>query len=245
LFGQMADMNELLRLQNKYGFKIVEDAAQAIGAQQLIGTFLNASAGTIGDIGCFSFFPSKNLGGFGDGGMIVTDDDELAERMRRLRVHGAKDKYNSIEVGINGRLDEIQAAVLRVKLKYLQTWSFYRYKNAEFYEEEFNFRNKFYYYYIKLPEVFPGNYHIYNQFVIRAEKRDQLKKYLNDNGIGCEIYYPIPLHLQECFKNLGYKEGDFPEAEKAAKETLALPIFSELEDNQICYVIDKILEFYR
>ena len=245
LYGQMVDMHGLLQLQKKYEFKIVEDAAQAIGAQQTNGDGKEWYAGTIGDLGCYSFFPSKNLGGYGDGGMIVTNDDKLAERVRRLRIHGAKDKYNSIEVGINGRLDEIQAAVLRVKLKYLEQWSYRRYQNAEFYELDFILKNKFYNMYITLPYIFPSNTHIYHQYVIRAQRRDELKKFLNSNDIGCEVYYPIPLHLQECFKYLGWKEGDFPEAEKAAKETLALPIFPELEDEQIIYVVDKILEFYR
>lgn len=237
LYGQCADMDPIGAIAQKHGIPVIEDAAQAIGAQ-----YHGRQAGSMGDLGCFSFFPSKNLGGFGDGGMVSTDNEELAEKIRILRVHGSKPKYCHKVIGCNSRLDALQAAVLLVKIKYLDEWTAQRRRNANYYNE------KFLEYglttFIELPKVQEGNYHIYNQFVIRVQKRDELLQFLSQQGIGTEIYYPIPLHLQECYQHLGHKPGDFPESEKAAHETLALPIYPELTTAQQEYVVKKIREFY-
>jgi dTDP-4-amino-4,6-dideoxygalactose transaminase len=216
---------------------VIEDAAQAIGASDAQGR----RAGSIGQQGCFSFFPSKNLGGFGDGGMIVTSDTRVTERLRRLRMHGMEPKYYHAEVGGNFRLDALQAAVLRVKLPHLDGWSAARRRNAHRYRELFAEVAP------QAPVVLPGDApgHIYNQFVIRAERRDALQAFLKEQGIGTEIYYPVPLHLQECFADLGYRAGDLPHAEAAALEVLALPIYPELSDAQLVRVVDAIAEFYR
>ena len=236
LFGACADMDPILAVANKHGIAVVEDAAQAIGAKD--GS--KRSAGTIGSLGCFSFFPSKNLGAFGDAGMVVTNDGELAETVRVLRVHGGKPKYHHGVIGGNFRLDALQAAVLRVKLKYLAGWTESRRRNAARYRKYFSEAGLIEQ--IGLPEDSPG--HIYNQFVIRCAQRDQLQDYLRRRGISTEVYYPIPLHLQKCFADLGYKDGDFPQAEAAAHEALALPIFPELTDAQQGYVVDEIKAFY-
>ena len=236
LFGACANMDPVLAVANKHGIAVVEDAAQAIGAKD--GS--KRSAGTIGSLGCFSFFPSKNLGAFGDAGMVVTNDSELAETVRVLRVHGGKPKYHHGVIGGNFRLDALQAAVLRVKLKYLSGWTESRRRNAARYREYFSEAGLIEQ--IGLPEDSPG--HIYNQFVIRCAQRDQLQDYLRRRGISTEVYYPIPLHLQKCFADLGYKDGDFPQAEAAAHEALALPIFPELTDAQQGYVVDEIKAFY-
>jgi dTDP-4-amino-4,6-dideoxygalactose transaminase len=239
LYGQMANMEEIKESCDYYYVKIIEDAAQAIGATQE-----GKQAGTIGDLGCFSFFPSKNLGGAGDGGMIVCNDSILAERVKILRVHGSKPKYYHPTIGINGRLDEIQAAILRVKLKFLNEWTENRNRNASTYKslfKEYGLSPVV----VTLPATRDLNWHIYNQFVIRVSNRDELQKYLKAYEIGTEIYYPIPLHLQECYKFLGYKLGDFPESERAAKETLALPIFPELTIEEQEYVVTTICNFYR
>lgn len=243
LFGQLCDMENLLKLKQKYGFKIVEDAAQSIGAQYKDGT----KAGNFGEYGCFSFFPSKNLGCFGDGGLVVSNDKELAEKLIMLRNHGGKVKYYHDYVGGNFRLDNLQALVLNIKLKYLDEWHQARQKNALLYEKLFSERGLSEY--VKYPKALyrdsgVKNYHIYNQFVIRAKKRDELKQILSENEIGCEIYYPLCFHEQVCFSNLGYKKGDFPVAEKAAKEVLALPVYPELKEEQIIYVVDTIDRFY-
>jgi len=242
LFGQCADMKPIMGLSSKYGLIVIEDAAQSLGAD-----YMGRRAGAIGHLGIFSFFPSKNLGGFGDGGMVITNDDELCDKMKALRVHGAKSKYYYQTVGGNFRLDAIQAAVLTVKMKYLDGWSQKRRDNAGSYDRQ-------------LSEVLPAeivlpkavyrdggdrNYHIYNQFTVRAKQRDGLQRFLKDNGVGTEIYYPLPLHLQECFKGLGYKKGDFPAAEKAAEEALSLPIYPELSPAQKDYVIEKMRDFYQ
>ena len=238
LFGQMADMEAIMRLARRFDLYVVEDAAQALGAKSGDG-----QAGTVGDLGCFSFYPSKNLGGYGDGGMVVTRDRELAAKVRLLRVHGSEQKYYHRQIGICSRLDALQAAVLSVKLKYLNLWNEKRRKNAQIYatlfqEEGLNPR------FVSLPPVQKGGYHIFNQFVIRARQRDELRQYLNGKGIGTEIYYPIPLHLQECYRSLGYLPGSLPESEKAARETVALPIYPELTLRQQRKVVQAIKHFY-
>jgi len=237
LYGQCADMDPILAIAREHGLPIIEDAAQAIGAR-----YKERKAGSMGEFGCFSFFPSKNLGGFGDGGMVTTDNETLAEKVGILRVHGSKPKYYHKVIGVNSRLDALQAVALLVKIKYLDQWTAKRRKNADYYRERFqkNSLEEF----VGLPKVAEGNFHIYNQFVIRVNKRDELQKFLTQAGIGTEIYYPIPLHLQECFHYLGYKEGAFPESEKAARETLALPIYPELTITQQDYIVEKIKEFY-
>jgi dTDP-4-amino-4,6-dideoxygalactose transaminase len=233
LFGQCADMDPVGELAAKHGLKVVEDAAQAIGAK-----YKGHGAGTMGDLGCFSFFPSKNLGGFGDGGMVVTNDSELAERITMLRTHGSRPKYFHSMIGGNFRLDAIQAAVLRVKLPYLNTWTERRQRNAAVYDGLLRDLP------VQTPHVEPHSFCIFNQYVIRVERRDRLMSFLREKGIGCEIYYPLPLHLQKCYEGLGYREGDFPEAEKAAKETLAIPVFPELTEEQMRYVVSQIASFF-
>ena len=234
LFGRCSDMDAIGAVAAAHGVPVIEDAAQAIGAVDDRGRI----AGTIGAIGCLSFFPSKNLGAFGDGGMVLTNDAELAERLRILRVHGSKPKYHHRVVGGNFRLDALQAAVLRVKLRYLAGWTKARRDNADRYRAMFAERGLKA---ITLPEDRPG--HIYNQFVIRSEQRDSLQRYLMEGGIGTEVYYPVPLHLQECFAELGYSKGDLPEAEAAANESLALPIYPELTEVAQRYVVQRIGEF--
>lgn len=238
LFGQVADMDPLMDLAREHNLKVVEDAAQAIGAEDRHG----ARAGSIGDIGCFSFFPSKNLGAFGDAGMCTTDDPVLAERLRVLRVHGAEPKYHHALIGGNFRLDEIQAAVLLVKLAHLDRWTEQRQRNARYYDEAF--ANGGTVGQVACPQASAGHRHIYNQYVIRAACRDELRKYLANAGIGTEVYYPIPLHLQKCFEYLGYKGGDCPHAEQAAAETLAIPIHPELTQIQLGHVVRAVAEFY-
>jgi len=232
LYGQCADMDAILEIGNKYNLCIIEDAAQAIGAE-----YKGRKAGSMGYLGCLSFFPSKNLGGYGDGGMVIANNAELAETIRVLRVHGAKPKYYHSLIGLNSRLDAFQAAVLSVKLKYLDGWSKVRCRNAENYNQLFSDTN------LVTPYVEPYNYHIYNQYIIRVSIRDELQELLKERNIGTAIYYPVSLHLQECYADLGYREGDFPESEKAAQETLALPIYSELTKEQQIVVVDTIKEF--
>ncbi len=239
LFGQTADMESIVPVCRKFGLRIIEDAAQAIGSE-CIFEGSTRHAGSIGDIGCFSFFPSKNLGGIGDGGMVVTNDPDLHERMKILRAHGSQPKYYHKVVGGNFRLDEIQAAVLSVKLKYLDGWTEKRQKNAEVYDNllgEIKGDN------LLLPKTITGNRHIYNQYCIRMQKRDELKAYLSENGVGTEIYYPVPMHLQECFSYLGNAKGRFPEAEAAAASSLALPIYPEIGREGLEYVAGVIKEF--
>ena len=236
LFGRCANMRLILQLAESRGIHVIEDAAQAIGAKDE----LKKSAGTIGSIGCFSFFPSKNLGAFGDGGMVVTNDAGLAETLRVLRVHGGKPKYHHRLIGGNFRLDALQAAVLRVKLKYLPLWTEARRRNAQRYRGLFTQAGLLEL--IGLPEDTFG--HIYNQFVIRCPGRDRLQIFLRERGIETEVYYPLPLHLQECFLGLGYKAGDFPRAEAAALEVLALPIYPELDEEQQRYVVEQIRAYY-
>jgi dTDP-4-amino-4,6-dideoxygalactose transaminase len=245
LFGQMADMEALMDIARRYEMHVLEDAAQALGARQIMeGGREEWMAGTVGDLGCFSFFPSKNLGGFGDAGMVVTRNDELAEKVRILRVHGAKPKYHHRVIGMNSRLDALQAAILRVKLKYLNRWTEERRKNAEHYRTLFG-GCKLSSSFITLPYMEEGHYHIFNQFVIRAKKRDALREHLNQEGIGSEVYYPVPLHLQECYRDLGYCQGDLPESERASRETVALPIYPELTLQQQRMVVKAIEKFYK
>jgi len=231
LFGQMADMPSIMEIARRHQLIVIEDAAQAIGAE------LNGiRAGSIGHFGCFSFYPSKNLGAYGDAGMITTNDTSLAERLRLLRSHGFKTKYHNEAVGGNFRLDEIQAAVLRVKLKYLDGWTEARRQNAKLYRQNLPSMRR-----LELPYELPNARHIYHQLVIRAEGRDMLAAYMREQGIGCEIYYPIPLHLQPCFKDLGYSRGDLPISEAAADETLALPVYPELTPDMIRTVCDALV----
>ncbi len=254
LYGQSADMQPIMEIAQKNNLKVIEDGAQAIGTEYQDGK----CAGTIGDIGCFSFFPSKNLGCYGDGGLVVTDDDELAHSLRIKRVHGGEPKYYHKVIGGNFRLDALQAAVIRVKLPHLNSWSEKRRENAERYNNFFieaglaketggiifDDSNK-----VLLPKAIYKNarelknYHIYNQYIIKVQERDALKDFLLKNEIGCEIYYPVPFHQQECFADLGYKDGDFPIAETAGSTTLALPIYPELKEEQQQFVVDKIKEF--
>jgi dTDP-4-amino-4,6-dideoxygalactose transaminase len=238
LYGQSADMEPLMAVARQYGLKVIEDAAQAIGTEYRGGV----RAGSIGDIGCFSFFPSKNLGAFGDAGLCTANDAELAEKMRVMRVHGGKPKYFHALIGGNFRIDELQAAVLRVKFKYLDQWTLGRQRNAAYYDQAFSgarLDGK-----LQTPYAAPGGRHIYNQYVVRAVARDALRDFLAQRSIGTEIYYPVPLHLQKCFEYLGHREGDFPESERAARETLALPIYPELDQVQLAHVVLSIGEFY-
>jgi len=269
LYGQMADMDPIMQIAEEYDLVVVEDAAQAIGATyqssldsegspntdvslQATGHKPQASnstnhspltkkAGSIAHLGCFSFFPTKNLGGYGDGGMVVTDDDELAEKVRMLRVHGSKEKYFNEIVGHNSRLDALQAAVLSTKLPYLDEWSKARAENAKEYNENLNDISE-----ITTPKVENGRNHIYHQYTIRVgnSKRDKLQSYLQENDIGRKIYYPLSLHLQGCFERLGYSKGDFLNAEKVSEEVLSLPIFPELTRQEIKYVENTISDFF-
>ncbi|MBI5116048.1 DegT/DnrJ/EryC1/StrS family aminotransferase [Candidatus Poribacteria bacterium] len=233
LYGQCADMNAIMALAQQHNISVVEDAAQALGAQ-----CNGMRAGSIGHIGCLSFYPTKNLGGFGDGGMITTSDDALAEKCRIIRVHGSKPKYYHAIVGINSRLDAIQAAVLRVGLKYLDQWASMRREHARAYTESLKETRD-----ISVPVALPGQHHVFNQYVIRSNRRDALRKFLTDKGIGTEIYYPLPLHMQQCFAHIGHNKGDFPEAERAASESLAIPMFPYLTIEQRTTVTNAIKEF--
>lgn len=239
LYGQIADMEPLMRLARQHGLRVIEDAAQAIGAADAH----QKRACSFGDVGCLSFFPTKNLGAFGDAGMCVTNDAALAERMDILRVHGGKPKYYHSLIGGNFRIDELQAVVLSIKLKHLDAWTAGRQRNAAFYDSAFA-RAKLGDA-VRTPQAVPGVRHIYNQYVIRTHDRDRLRVHLSAAGVGTEIYYPIPLHLQKCFEYLGHGSGDFPFSERAAEETLALPIFPELTETQLQYVVDSIAAFYR
>jgi dTDP-4-amino-4,6-dideoxygalactose transaminase len=262
LYGQMAEMDSILSLAKRFDLVVIEDAAQAIGAE-----YRGRRAGSFGDYGCFSFFPSKNLGAAGDGGMVVTNDPVRAEKLRRLRAHGSQPKYYHKVIGGNFRLDALQAALVSRKLKYLDSWTSARQGNAERYQRLFVkaglsiFESTEYREHIAaaspgskasttgmppffLPSVVTDR-HIFNQYVIRVADRDQLKKTLEANGVATEIYYPVPMHLQECFSYLGYTEGDFPESESAARETLALPIFPELTDEQARYVVENVEHWLR
>jgi len=232
LYGQCCDLTAVKAVCDKHQVWLIEDAAQAIGAE-----WEGKRAGSVGDFGCFSFFPSKNLGGAGDGGMIVTKNAEFAEKLRLLREHGAKPKYYHSIVGTNARLDALQAAILRVKLRHLDRWSEMRAKNADLYDKLFEGSR------VGRPFRDARARHIFNQYVIRSSKREELKKHLADRNVGTEVYYPVPLHLQKCFAPLGYKAGDMPHSEAAANETLALPIYPELGEERIRYVAQSVREF--
>jgi len=254
LYGQSVEMEEIVSIANKYNLKIVEDAAQAIGVQYKDGR----SVGTIGDVGCFSFFPSKNLGCFGDAGLVTTNDEKIAEQLQIMRVHGGKPKYYHKVIGGNFRIDAIQAAVLRVKLPHLDSWCEGRRTNAELYNQFFishklaSETGKINYSEtekVLLPKaVYKSssikNYHIFNQYIIRVEKRDELRKFLSENNIASEIYYPVPFHRQECFKYLNTNDSDFPVANNSAEHSIALPIYPELTKEHISYVVETINKFF-
>ncbi|HMA22093.1 MAG TPA: DegT/DnrJ/EryC1/StrS family aminotransferase [Gemmatimonadaceae bacterium] len=236
LFGQIAPVDAIAA--SNPGMPIIEDAAQSIGATRKIGD-RTVRAGEASTIGTFSFFPSKNLGGYGDGGMVVTQDENLAARLKRLRVHGGMKTYFHDEVGYNSRLDALQAAVLLAKLPHLEAWSAARRKNAEYYNKAFAGMSD-----VKPPVIDPANVSIYNQYTLRVARRDELQEQLKKKGIGNSVYYPLPLHLQPCFEYLGYSEGAFPESEKAAKEVISLPVYPELTTSQLDEVIEAVREFY-
>ena len=234
LYGQCADMDAILAAAGKHGLAVVEDAAQALGAEDG-----GRRAGTMGDIGTFSFYPSKNLGGFGDGGMLTTSDDALAARLRSLRTHGGSRQYFHDEVGWNSRLDALQAVVLEVKLRLLEGWTESRRENARFYDDAFAGIDG-----LAPPVAAEGKRHIYNQYIVRTERRDELKQHLADHGVGSAIYYPLSLHLQPCFADLGYREGQFPESERASRETLSIPVNPDLREDERAYVADTVRAFF-
>ncbi len=237
LYGQCADMDAINKLCRKYGVVVIEDAAQSIGAD-----YNGKKAGALGDMACFSFYPTKNLGCFGDGGMVTTDSDKFNSSLKMLRVHGSSARYYHDAVGINSRLDELQAAVLRVKFKHLEAWTTGRIKNAALYDalfEKASLLDR-----VTIPYVLDNCRMVYNQYVIRVKKRDELRSFLASKEIGAEVYYPLCLHMQKCFKYLGYRKGGFPVSEKAALEVLALPIYPELTALQQRYVVENIAEFH-
>lgn len=239
LFGQTVDMEAILPIAKQAGLPIIEDAAQSV-----LSTWHGKCSGGLGDIGCFSFYPTKNLGGFGDGGFLTTTRDDLAESLRKLRVHGMEPRYYHDVVGINSRLDSLQAAVLRIKLPLLNDWTNQRAQNAIRYTEMFNHCGL--HDVITSPKIDTRGRHVWNQYIIRVAdgKRDALREHLTTSGVGTEIYYPVPLHLQKCFDNFGWKMGDLPITESAAKETLALPIFAELTPAEQATVVGRIAEFF-
>jgi dTDP-4-amino-4,6-dideoxygalactose transaminase len=247
LYGQMAEMDPIMEIAKKRNLVVIEDGAQAIGAE-----YKGRRAGSMGHYGCFSFFPSKNLGGAGDGGMVTTNDDDRAEKLRVMRSHGGKPKYFHGMIGGNFRLDTLQAAVLIVKLKHLDGWTAGRQKNADIYRRLFQeagvvvglgeMRGKKG---LVLPDELSARRHIYNQFVIRVDRRDDLRVHMKEKGIGNEVYYPVPFHMQKCYAGLGYKEGDFPASECAARESLALPIYPELTKEMIAEVVGAVVGFVR
>jgi dTDP-4-amino-4,6-dideoxygalactose transaminase len=235
LYGQIAEMDEISEVAEKNNIPVIEDAAQAIGS-----TYKGKKAGSFGMAGCFSFYPTKNLGGYGDGGFITTNDDDIADLLRRLRLHGARPKYFHSIIGVNSRLDSMQAAALLVKLKHLPDWHEARRAKAQYYDKALAGVEQ-----VKTPFVRDYNYHIYHQYTILAERRDDLREYLKSKEIGCEIYYPLPMHLQECYRDLGYKKGDMPVAEKTAKLAISIPIFPELAEEEQQYIVETIREFYK
>jgi dTDP-4-amino-4,6-dideoxygalactose transaminase len=232
IFGQMCDMDPIMEIARKHNIPVIEDACQAIGAE-----YKGKKAGSIGDFGCFSFFPTKNLGCYGDGGMIVTNNKEYADHIKLLRVHGAREKYKHIEIGYNTRLDEIQAAILRVKFQYLNEYSENRYKKAHIYNELLKGLN------VTVPFEDENCKHVYHQYVIKVKGRDELQKFLKENNIGTAIYYPIPVHMLPVYKDLGYKPGDLPVTEEVCQKVIALPMYPEIELEKQKYVAEKIKEF--
>ncbi len=238
LFGQCADMAAINEIAERKKLYVIEDACQAIGASQQ-----GKRAGILGDTGCFSFFPSKNLGGFGDGGLITTNDKALGDSMAMLRVHGSQVRYLHEAVGINSRLDALQAAVLQIKLKYLDHWTEGRRRNAERYRQLFPQTKHADC--VVLPPTATGNFHVYNQFTVRAPRRDELRAFLKEKEVGTEVYYPLPMHLQNCYRELGHQKGSFPLSEQAAEEVMSIPIYPELTEAQQGYVVETIAEFYR
>lgn len=240
LYGQCADMDGLADIAKRFGLVVVEDAAQAFGA-----SWRGRRAGTLGDLACFSFYPTKNLNAFGDAGAVTTNNEDLSVKVRLLRAHGSRQRYYHDEIGWNSRLDSVQAAVLSVKLEHLEKWNRLRQVHAETYAKLFGKagltceQSP-----IRLPETDPNSSHIYHQYVIRAKRRDELRKFLTDRGIGSEVFYPVPLHRQKCLDYLGYGEGSLPIAEAAAREVLALPMFAELQDDELRTVVAAIAEFY-
>ena len=245
LFGQCADMDSILKITKARGISVVEDAAQALGSEYRPQSVSGGRrAGQMGDLGCFSFYPTKNLGAFGDAGMVVTDSPALAEKVRILRVHGSQPKYIHKWIGMNSRLDSMQAAILLVKFKHLEQWTHERQRKAELYRALFQdilgpVPG------LRLPATEYKNRHIFHQYVVRVPERKQLREFLNKEGVGTDIYYPLPLHLQECYSFLKHRRGDFPASEKASEEVLALPIYPELTDDQQVYVVDRIKAFYK
>jgi dTDP-4-amino-4,6-dideoxygalactose transaminase len=245
LFGQCADMDPLLELARAKSLFVIEDAAQALGAEyRPHPNSVGRRAGQIGDLGCFSFYPTKNLGAFGDAGMVVTHNTHWAEKIRLLRVHGSQPKYFHKWIGINSRLDAIQAAILLVKFRHLEKWTEERQRKAKRYGELFqdlvsSVDG------LRLPTIQHENRHIFHQYVIRVQERDRLRQFLMENGIGTDIYYPLPLHLQECYSFLKYRRGDLPISEKASEEVLALPIYPELTEDQQMMVVERIKRFYK
>ena len=237
LFGQMADMAPLLAVARERGLHVIEDAAQSLGARQRLDDVWR-QAGALGDAGCFSFFPSKNLGAFGDAGLVTAQDAGVAERVRKLRVHGGRQMYHHEMVGTNSRLDTLQAAVLLAKLPHLGEWTEARRAHARYYDERFAGSGA-----VTAPTTLPQNEHVYNQYTVRTSQRDELRRFLDERGIGTGIYYPVPLHLQECFAELGYAAGDLPVAEGLAADVLSLPVYPELSAEQLEYVADGVLEF--
>ncbi len=237
LFGQCSNMENVMEVADRHGVKVIEDACQSIGASRH-----GQKAGTFGYSGCFSFFPSKNLGGVGDGGLIVTNDRDLRERLLALRVHGSQSDYYHDHIGLNSRLDALEAAVLHVKLQHLDGWNEKRAWNAANYERlftEVGLLER-----VALPTTDPGNVHVFNQYTLRAQKRDELMAYLEEHAIGHKVYYPVPLHLQECYQSLGYSKGDFPVSEQLAQEVLSLPIYPEFTASQMELVVKRVSEFY-
>ena len=242
LYGQSSDMEPILKVAEEHDLTVIEDAAQAIGAEYRFSDGTVKRAGSMGQYGCFSFFPSKNLGAFGDGGMVTTNSQDIYDRLKIMRAHGSRPKYYHKMVGGNFRLDALQAAILIVKLKFLDQWTKKRIENANLYRELFNKSDLVD---ISLP-IEREKRHIYNQFIVKVrEGRDDLREFLNGHGVGCEVYYPVSLHMQECFKYLSYKADDFPVSVEAAKKTIALPIYPELSEDQIRYVVDVVSEFIK
>ncbi|KXG08970.1 dTDP-3-amino-3,4,6-trideoxy-alpha-D-glucose transaminase [Anoxybacillus sp. P3H1B] len=237
LYGQMVDMDPIVEIAKEHGLVIIEDAAQAIGAK-----YKDKNVGELGTAATYSFFPTKNLGAYGDGGMIVTNDDDIAERCRVIRVHGSKPKYYHHILGYNSRLDEMQAAILNVKFPHLSEWSKLRRERAAIYT---HLLQEMLGDIVITPVEAEGRYHVFHQYTIRVPERNELQAFLQENGVATMVYYPLPLHLQPVFKELGYKEGDLPEAEKAVKEAVSLPMFPELKMEQQEYVVSKIAEFYK